>query len=283
MFTLYAAHILIVMIAIAMLALSARVLDNPLLLERHNAAAVFFDPADTHIGLVLLSHQLGYFDILPLYVVLLLAAPVIALIHRAAPHLLLPLSLTIYLASLVFKLAVPTWPTEGQWFFNPLCWQLVFVLGFTMSRERGPGGWVHANISRLRYLAWPIVIAGAIFAWFGGGWIDPTKMPEPKLLFINGKTFVTPIRLIQFLALVAAFSVVYPYMERALPRVVNFSAMLGRNSLQVFCAGSLLSLAGQIVRFYFKDGLFVDTVLVVTGIALMGAIGWVSEWRDRIK
>ena len=282
-FTVYAAHLLIVMIAIAMLAFSARVFDNPLLLEWHNAAAVFLDPADTHLGLVLLSHQLGYFDILPLYVVLLLVAPLIALIHRAAPQLLLPMSLAIYVASLVFKLTVPTWPTDGQWFFNPLCWQLIFVLGFTMSQARGVGGWVRANISRLRYIAWPIVIAAAIFAWFGSGWVDPTKMPEPKLLFINGKSFVTPIRLIQFLALAAAFSVVYPFIERAVPCFVDFSAMLGRNSLQVFCAGSVLSLAGQIVRFYFNGGLFIDSVLVVTGISLMGAIAWVSEWRDRLK
>ena len=76
--TLYAAHMMIVMLAIAMLAASARLLDNPLLLEWHNAAAVFNDPVETHIGLVLLSHQLGYFDILPLYVVLMLLAPPIA-------------------------------------------------------------------------------------------------------------------------------------------------------------------------------------------------------------
>src|SRR6478672_4358227 len=187
---LYAAHMLIVMLAIAMLAFSARVLDNPLLLEWHNAAAVFVDPADTHIGLVILSHQLGYFDILPLYVVLLMVAPLIALLHRAAPGWLLPISFLIYLTTLVFKITVPTWPTEGQWFFNPLCWQLVFVLGFAASRERGLGGWARANIARIRVIAWPIVIAAALFAWFGSGWIDPIRMPEPKLLFINGKTFL---------------------------------------------------------------------------------------------
>ena len=157
---LYAAHMTIVMLAIAMLAASARMLENPLLLEWNNAAAVFNDPVDTHIGLVLLSHQLGYFDILPLYVVLMLCAPLIAVIHRQAPHLLVPISLAIYFSALVFKITVPTWPTEGQWFFNPLCWQAVFVLGFAMSRERGPGGWVRANISWLRLVALPIVIVG---------------------------------------------------------------------------------------------------------------------------
>jgi hypothetical protein len=281
-FTLYAAHLLIVMLAIAMLAFSARALDNPLLLEWHNAAAVFSDPADTHIGLVLLTHQLGYFDILPLYVVLLLAAPVIAIVHRAAPHLLVPISLAIYLSALVFKINLPTWPAEGQWFFNPLCWQAVFVLGFAMSRERGPGGWVRANISWIRLVALPMVIACAfmvLFRW----WPNPTRVPEPKLLFIADKTFVTPMRLIQFLALMAVFSALYPYIAKRSPRLVEFLSLLGRNSLHVFCAGSVLSLAGQILRFHFRGGFFVDTLLVAAGVILMGAVAWLAEWRDRAK
>ena len=70
--TIYAAQILISSIALAILAAAAYAFDNPLILEWHNAAAVFQDPALAHIGLVLLTHQLGYFDILPLYVVLML-------------------------------------------------------------------------------------------------------------------------------------------------------------------------------------------------------------------
>jgi hypothetical protein len=280
--TLYAAHMLIVMLAIAMLASSARVLDNELLLEWHNAAAVFTDPVDAHIGLVLLSHQLGYFDILPLYVVLLLFAPLFALVHRVAPNWLLPLSLAIYLFSLVFKITIPTWPTDGQWFFNPLCWQLIFVLGFTLSRERGLGGWVRSNIGWLRLVAWPIVIACAVIAWHGW-WPDATAVPEPKLLFINGKTFLTPMRVLQFLALAAAMSAAYPLIVRIVPAGVEFLALLGRNSLQVFCAGSLLSLASQIVRFSLQGGLAVDAVLVAGGISLLGAVAWMAEWRQRAK
>ena len=280
--TIYAAHLTIVMLAIAMLAASARILDNPLLLEWHNAAAVFYDPVDTHIGLVLLSHQLGYFDILPLYVVLMLFAPAIALVHRAAPAWVVPLSLAIYFTALIFKITVPTWPTEGQWFFNPLCWQAVFVLGFAMSRERGPGGWVRANIGWIRLAALPIVIGAALLV-LARWWPDPTRMPEPRLLFINGKTFVTPMRLIQFLALVAVFSAVYPSIKRVVPRLVDYFSMLGRNSLQVFCAGSLLSLAGQIARFYFRAGIVVDTFIVLIGLVLLGVTAWMSEWRDRVQ
>jgi hypothetical protein len=281
-FALYTAHMLIVMIAIAMLAFSAQMLDNPLLLEWHNAAAVFSDPVNAHIGLVLLSHQLGYFDILPLYVVLLLFAPVIALIHRAAPSLLLPLSLSIYLSALVFNITVPTWPAEGQWFFNPFCWQVVFVLGFTLSRERGPGAWVRANIAWIRLAALPIVVATTFMVLVG--WSpDATTVPEPKLLFIAGKTFVTPIRLIQFLALIAVFSALYPVIVKLASGPVSFLSLLGRNSLYVFCLGSVLSLAGQILHFHFRGGFVVDTILVASGIVLMGVMAWLAEWRYRVK
>lgn len=134
---------------------------------------------------------------------------------------------------------------------------------------------------QIRIVAMPVVIAGALMVWFRW-WPDPTRVPEPKLLFIAGKSFVTPIRLIQFLALIAAFSAAYPYIAKALPRLVDFLSTLGRNSLPVFCAGSILSLGGQIVRFYFRGGIVTDTLLVVTGIILLRATAWLAEWRDRV-
>ena len=86
-------------------------------------------------------------------------------------------------------------------------------------------------------------------------------MPNPKLFFIADKTFMTPMRLIQFLALVAVFSFAWRYIRRAaeapwLGRLVSglieLFAMLGRNSLYVFCIGSLLSLSAQVVRLYYR-------------------------------
>lgn len=279
--TLYAAHMMIVMLAIAMLAATSRLLENPLLLEWHNAAAVFYRPVETHIGIALLSHQLGYFDILPLYVALMLVAPLIALVDRFAPALLLPMSLALYFVSLIVPLTIPAWPVEGQWFFNPLTWQLVFVLGMLCARDTGLGGWVRRNITPIRWAALPIVILGIIFVQTGGTWIDPTQVPNPKLLFINGKTFATPIRVIQFLALVAVMSIVYPYIARVIPRVVDFLSMLGRNSLQVFCTASVLSLVSQLLRYALPDGIVLDTLLLIGAVTLLGLVAWLSEWRDR--
>ena len=277
---LYAAHILISGLALAMLAGVAYLLENPLILEWHNAAAFFQDPAHTQIGIVLLTHQLGYFDILPLYVVLMLVAPAFVIIDRFAPPLLVPLSLALYFAALTLPFTAPSWPVEGQWFFNPFTWQAIFVLGFVLSRDRGLGGLVRRNIGSVRLAAAPVLLAGLLVIAFDM-FPDPIRVPEPKLLFINGKSFLTPMRLIQFLALVAVVSAAYPMIVRYAHWLTAPLSQLGRNSLNVFCVGSLLSLGGQIVRYLYSGSTAVDTSVVITGIALLWLTAWMSEWRQR--
>lgn len=280
---IYIAQIVVVSFAVAILAGAALALSNPLILEWHNAAAVFYDPVETHIGLAMLTHQLGYFDILPLYVVLMLAAPAIALVDRYAPPLVLPISLAIYFVALVVPITVPSWPVAGQWFFNPLAWQLIFILGFILARpDRGLGEIARTHIRPIRWAALPIVVVCAVLV-FLEWWPDPTRVPEPRLLFINGKTFLTPMRLIQFLALIAVFSAAYPYLARAVRPVCEFLSLLGRNALYVFCVASVLSLLGQIARFAFKAGFAVDTVLLISGVSIMAATAWMVEWRERSR
>ena len=279
---LYAAQMLMMTIALAMLALAANMLDNALILEWNNAAEVFNNPAKAHIGLALLTHQLGYFDILPLYVTLMLMAPLIGLIHAKKPQWLLPLSCAVYLTALVFQINFRTWPANGEWFFNPLCWQFVFVLGFVLALDDGPGRLVRRHITGLRLLAVPVLIAGSWVIWTGW-WPDLSDVPSPKLLFLISKTYVTPVRLIQFLALVAAASVLFPYVLRWLPGLAKAVSMLGRNSLNVFCVGSLLSLAAQILRFAVQGGIVLDIAIITVGYLLLGLTAWLSDWRNRVR
>ncbi|WP_375460462.1 OpgC family protein [uncultured Enterovirga sp.] len=280
--TLYAAQILITMLAIATIASAALLLDNPLLLESNNAAAVFQDPVPTHLGLVLLSHQLGYFDILPLYVVLMFGAPAMAIVHRLAPRLLLPLSIAIYAAALTFRINLPTWPVDGVWFFDPFAWQLIFVLGFVLGAPDEIGGLVRRHLRWLRPIAWVVVVVGA--------WVvlidyepDPTRVPDPTLFFVFDKTFLSPARLLHFLAVAAAFAGSFRYIARFLRPVARFLSMLGRNSLNVFCVGSLLSLVGQFLRVAWGGGLMVDGPVLLLGIAVLGSTAWLSELRDRLR
>jgi hypothetical protein len=276
--SLYAAQMMMVTVAIAILSLAARYLNNPLLLEWHNAAAIFYNPADAHLGIALLSHQLGYFDILPLYVTLMIAAPLFCFMQAKAPAWVLPTSGLIYVLALSFRFNLTTWPGQGEWFFNPFCWQFMFILGFVMASSEGAGRIVRLYLPVLRWIAIPILAFG-FWATRTEWWPDIDAIPEPQLFFLISKTYLTPIRLIQFLALVAVGTVLFPYIQRFVPRIVTFLTILGRNSLNVFCVTSLLSLIAQILRFAVNGGIVLDAAILVGGIVIMGITGKVSEWR----
>jgi hypothetical protein len=280
--TLYAAQILITIVAIGVIAASALALHNPLLLEWHNAAAVFQDPVPTHVGLVLLTHQLGFFDILPLYVVLMCGAPLMAVVHRLAPQLLLPASLALYAVALTFNLNLPTWPVEGFWYFDPFAWQLVFVLGFLFGGKTGLGGLARRNLVLIRPAALVVVVAGAWLALKDYA-PDPLRVPSPRLFFVFDKTYLSPARLLHFLARVAVFGGSFAHIHRLLPRPARFLSMLGRNSLNVFCVGSVLSLMGQLTRFTLGGFVVVDLAVLLIGLGLLGFTAWVSELRERLR
>ena len=281
-FHVYVAQVFVTEMAIALLAAAAFLLDAPYLLDWHNTSAVFNDPVRAHIGLVLLTHQLGYFNILPLYVVLLFIAPAVALLHRYARVLLVLVSFGIYAWSLIFGVNLPTWPVEGTWFLNPLTWQFIYVLGFLMAGADGIGGFARRHHSVLRWLALPVVLLGAYVA-FTNFSPDPVDVPEPKLLFTFDKTFLAPARLIHSLALAAIFAGTFKIIKPWIPRSSEFLCLLGRNSLNVFCALSLLSLMGQILRFIFGGYVALDALIVILGILLMGLIAWAAEWRERLR
>jgi hypothetical protein len=51
----------------------------------------------------------------------------------------------------------------------------------------------------------------------------------------------------------------------------------------VFCALSLLSLGGQIVRYIYGGNVATDAFIVILGVLLMGFIAWAAEWRERLR
>ena len=279
---IYAAQILITMVALALIAGASIWLDQSFILDWHNAGPVFQDPVEAHVGLVLLTHQLGYFNILPLYIVLMTAAPVFALLDRVSPWLLLAVSAAAWALALATGANLPTWPVEGRWFFDPLAWQFIFVLGFVIARKDGPGALVRRRLPALRLCAVPIVLAGAVAAWFV--WSPaPAGVPEPKLFFMFNKTYLSPARLVQFLSVVALAAGIWSWLPGWLAGVNGYLSMLGRHSLNVFCVASVLSLCAQIGRYVFGGGIATDTFVLCLGLIFMGFGAWISEWRERSR
>ena len=281
-FTIFAAQLVITALALGMTAGGAILLDNPLILEWNNAAAIFENPMESHVGLIMLSYQIDYFDILPLYVVLMAGAPILVLLNRHAPRLVLPLSLGLYATTLATGVNLPTWPVEGRWYFNPMAWQLNFVFGFVLAKPTGAGALARRYRTAALALGATILVAGLV-ATVRDWSPDPLTLPDPKLFLKFDKTYATPARVIEMLALAAVFGGTFSYIQRWASNTASFFSTLGRNSLNVFCVGSLLSLLAQFVRFALGGGLSVDTAVLIVAVTCMYVTAWLSEWRERAK
>lgn len=276
----YRAQITVMLLALSIIAGAALLLDNPLILEWHNAGNFFADPIQSVCGMALLTYQLGFFNILPLYVVLIGIAPIIVVIARVSRVLALGLSFALYLASLILDWNLPSWPGEGTWFFDPYCWQLLLTLGFVLQdwNRTSPafGRWTR----RLMPVGVVIVIVGITLSVLDIR-PDPLMVPEPRLLFTFEKSYLTPARLVHFLGVLLAFSPIYALIAPRIGWIVGFLSGLGRNSLAVFSMGSLLSLIGQLVRFQTGGGLLVDMTVAGCGLVALGITAWFVEWRSR--
>ncbi|MDP4022823.1 OpgC domain-containing protein [Methylobacterium sp. NEAU 140] len=278
----YRAQLTVMLLALALIAGAALVLDNPLILEWHNAGGFFADPIQSVCGMALLTYQLGFFNILPLYVVLIGIAPVFVLAGRISRVGALALSGGLYLASLVFEWNLPSWPGEGGWFFDPLCWQLLLVLGFVLEDWNRQTGTLRRWSRRLTPVGILVVVLGIVLA-VKGIRPDPLVVPEPRLLFTFEKTYLTPARLVHFLGMLLAFAPVYALIAPRMGRIVDYLAGLGRNSLAVFSMGSILSLVGQLVRFQTGGGPLIDVLVAGAGLFGLGFTAWFVEWRTRKK
>ena len=136
---IYGVHIASTLCAVAIFGLCYWLSGFPTLIEAHGRTVIFHEPLQGAIGIALLTHQLGYFNILPLYVVLMVLSPLILALARAQSSLALAAAAGAYLAVRLLDLHLPNWPEPGGWFFNPFAWQLIFTLGVVAAirwRER---------------------------------------------------------------------------------------------------------------------------------------------------
>ena len=280
--TIFFTQLIITQMALALTAAGAIWLENPLFLEWNNASAAFEAPIETQVGIVLLSHQMGFFDILPLYVVIIAGSPICVVSDRIWKWLPLVLSVALYAIILTTGVNLPTWPVEGRWYFNPFAWQLVFVLGYMLADAKGPLTALRAHKRALRWLGLAGVAAGVAIGVTDYS-PDPLAVPNPKLFFMFDKTFATPARILHLLALVALFNGAFAIVERRLRPLARFFSMLGRNSLHVFCVGSLFALASQFGRYILGGSILVDTLVLLMGIITMAVTAWIVEWRVRSR
>ncbi|UWR04187.1 OpgC domain-containing protein [Ruegeria conchae] len=137
----YWAHIcLFFFVAMTMAALNQSGLFEKNYISSLNLQHFFNDPATQIVGLFTLTYVPNYFDILPMYLVVLAMMPLFMGLYRIGFWAVALTSVTIWLIAQYDYLDLPAEPwSDRQWFFNPFGWQLLFFTGFAFMR-----GWIPA-------------------------------------------------------------------------------------------------------------------------------------------
>ena len=275
---LYMSHLVTTLVVIALFCGAAiwfaepRYLDDTIVYL--NVKPYFADPARGMVGIVTLGHQLGYFNILSMYMVILLMTPAMLWLAARSLRLLLAVSIGLWLVAGIFTLDMPNFPLAGGWFFNPFAWQLLFVIGLVLGIKARRGDVVS--------LPAPLVIAAAFYCLGAALWVRldlwawqpaiPKDWWWAHHFYMFDKTYVSVPRLMHVLAL-AMIVMMPPWGEwlRQIPSR-NFITAMGRHSLPVFCAGSLLAMAGTILRHEAGGSFAIDTLIVGIGLALLALL-----------
>jgi hypothetical protein len=266
---LYFVHILLTAAALTLYWIASRLTGESALLADEGRSTPFVDPLRGWIGVVTLSHQIGHFNILPLYIVLLAVAPVFILIGRRRPWTMLAFSGGLYGLARLSGINAPSWPDPGAWYFNPAAWQLIFALGLFsgLSRKGRP-----IPVSPALYgLAHGVTLVGALVVSNGFGLIPGLVDAVGRYLDWD-KTDLGVVRIVDFLAL--AYLVYCSGVTDRLRQTAFYAAIatLGRQALPVYCLGSLLSALGQILRDAWIASPAFDLVFVTVGLkGLLGA------------
>jgi hypothetical protein len=280
-FELYRVHLLLTFAAVALSALAYVASEHAELIEAHGRGTVFHDTAQGVAGIVLLGHQLGYFNILPLYVVLMLWAPVVLVLARVHVLAALAVAVLLYAGARLWGLALPSWPEPGVWYFNPFAWQLLFTIGVVcgvLFADERP-----AVSDRIAKLSWAVVAVGALVVTEGFGLAAGLRdWVFARLDLAKGDLGL--VRLLHFLALA--------YLVASLRLGSSFAATrpgaelrrLGRNGLAVFAVGSLLSALGQTVVALAAvkaspSPQLLGMLFTLLGIAALAALGHYLEWN----
>jgi hypothetical protein len=263
---IYAAFLLLTLASAIMVYLAGggRIADES------NTRILLEHPGATLAHAAILQYRPVNTDVLPLFVVYhLLFAPLLWLLLRA-PNLTLAASLLLYALVQVFGWTVPAWP-NNVWFFNPLAWQLLVVLGaWCVIEGKGFLPWMTSRtalVLAVLYLAFSLTIAL--------GWsIRPPEVLVPqtlaKLLYLVDKSDLDPLRLLHFIALAILAVWLLPRNWRGLTTPVMRGAIrCGENSLAIYCLGVLLALASHIALVNISDELAMQIALSFAGILVM--------------
>lgn len=263
---LYGAHIGLSLAGAAIFAGAAALTGDLDLMRSQGRELVVDDPAAALVGLASLGHQFGYFNILPMYIVLMGMAPAMLFLGRGHPALMLGASFGLYALSRAVSLNVPTWPMSGAWFFDPFTWQLLVAVGIAVGFRLRRGA---LAVGRAPLALAALVVAGSAFCTTDGFGSWPGLDEAVRGLADTDKTMLGLGRVVHALCL--ALCVHGLGIARLLQASFVYRPLLliGQHGLPMFGLTSVLSAVGQAVTESCGHTPLLDAGLTGGGLVLM--------------
>ncbi len=274
--TLYIAHIFLFVVFAAQVSYSAIALNRADYLDEMDLDVVGQTPYRAMLEALTLHFQPAYLNILPMYVALLALFAIVMPLLRW-PRLLAALSVTLYILARLMDLNLPSW-TSGGWYFNPLTWQLLFIIGAIIAYAPGQAPRPHPLID---------VVAG--FVVFFGLVMQFVVLDHPEItaqlpvhvsrvLLSVDKSGLHPFRLLSILALTWSVSRLVPATARWLrSRWAGPFVLCGQHSLPVFCSSIALSFLGRLIMEE-EDGWWLQVAVNIIGAAALIGVGALAAW-----
>jgi hypothetical protein len=271
--TIFQTQVALALLLVVMGLALATVTGRAFYMEHLELADFAAEPVRGTFAIFALLYQPSYADILPMYVVLMAALPLVIAGLVRSPLVTLAVSLSLYAVANVVGVNLPQ-VFENTWFFNPFTWQLIFVVGAAAA---------HATLTGVRL---PRHVDGVILSAAIVGFAVAVKAPWTALGFDGGlfttlgvnyldfsKTWVHPLRLAALLALAYLIAVLVSPRTAwlASPWALRVQA-LGKASLPAFALGTVLSFLGAAALTEFGAGLAVVVAINATGFALLLAL-----------
>jgi hypothetical protein len=284
---LYVAHIFLFVLFVAEVSYTATAFKNPMYNEEMRVAEFLDEPHIAVVKALLLEFQPAFLDILPLYIVMLVIFPAILLGIRRYWLWLLASSAILYLVVQIFDISVPAYPEGHVWYFNPLAWQFLFVAAAVLGSRTAHGasftqgpGW--ARLSRVAYPAAVVVLAATLvvkISWTIHGVWEPFPGLFLKPLWPVNKNNLSPLRLVPFFALVLLVATHVPRDARFLgSRAARPLVLCGRQSLEIFCLGILLSALGHFILSEYTSDIVIQLAVNAAGITTMCLTAKMIDW-----
>jgi len=253
---------------------------DPNLDNIYNIHIFFEHPVHMLAAVLTLRYKPLNMDVLPLYVVLMLVFPGVLWALMRKLNWVLIASVLLYLMARHFDWNAPSYPS-GTWYFNPFCWQLLFVLGAWFAL----GGAVESlPIIKSRSL----LILGTAYLIFAlimtlASWVPQLRAVLPDWLYSafnpNDKTNLAPYRIVHLAIIVLLVTRFVPRDWSGLQWRIFWPAILcGQQSLQTFCTGIFLSFAAYFVLIMTTDAVWMQILVNVLGIAILSLLAWYKFW-----